>query len=198
MPLPKAPTSAPVPLSSCSPALALAPLQVDPQTQSLSPPTSLPPSAPVLSPSVAPTPFPSASQVTQSLPSQAPTVTTINTADSSLITPNLSASYPPPPLPTSVPETSSPTEPTTRKSNSKPLKAKDGVTTARNLYLIDYLTEHPEATEGDFTNAWKFCDALTKEKYSQLSKEQTRLRKKGPKVAISENLPHAALSSVAN
>ncbi|KAG6873816.1 hypothetical protein C0992_008393, partial [Termitomyces sp. T32_za158] len=82
-----------------------------------------------------------------------------------------------------LPEITTAIEPTTIEptaKRSRPLKPKDGVTTARNLYLIDYLASHPEATEGEFSAAWKICDARTKEKFQQLSKEQTKARKKGP------------------
>ena len=67
----------------------------------------------------------------------------------------------------------------------------------RNLYLIDYLTSHPNTTKGEFAVAWKCCDGATKEvrhvdlpaymiltklitqKYQQLSKEETKAWKKG-------------------
>ncbi|KAG6875535.1 hypothetical protein C0992_003451 [Termitomyces sp. T32_za158] len=67
-----------------------------------------------------------------------------------------------PTLPTSIPEITATIEPTTIEptaKRSRPLKLKDGVTTAQNLYLIDYLASHPEATEDEFSAAWKICDA---------------------------------------
>ncbi|KAG6815592.1 hypothetical protein H0H93_009400, partial [Arthromyces matolae] len=69
-----------------------------------------------------------------------------------------------------------------RKSNAKLLKAKEGVTTARNLFLLDYLKDHPnyEGTEGQFSAIWKASDAATRMKYEELSKSRTKERKKAP------------------
>ncbi|KAG6876720.1 hypothetical protein C0992_012018 [Termitomyces sp. T32_za158] len=100
-----------------------------------------------------------------------------------------------PPLMTSIPEAAPPANtPTMKKINSKQLKAKDGVITARNLYLIDYLISHSEATEGEFAAVWKTCDAATREKYQQLSKEQMKARKKAIQATdvtpTSSNMPN--------
>ncbi|KAG6826994.1 hypothetical protein H0H92_013634 [Tricholoma furcatifolium] len=78
-----------------------------------------------------------------------------------------------------------------KKPNTKPLKAKEGVTTARCIYsslimwfsifLIDYLEAHPDykATEGQFTALWKACDSGIRTKYEQLSKDLAKECKKG-------------------
>ncbi|KAG6822441.1 hypothetical protein H0H92_013889, partial [Tricholoma furcatifolium] len=104
-----------------------------------------------------------------------------------------------PPPPTSIPQTLAPINPAAKRTpHTKQLVAKIGVTTARNLYLIDYLVLHPEATEGEFSTVWKACDAVTKEKYETLSKEHAKARKKGaaPTMApilttTSSNVPDA-------
>ncbi|KAG6901674.1 hypothetical protein C0995_009288 [Termitomyces sp. Mi166 len=64
-----------------------------------------------------------------------------------------------------------------KKLNSKPLQAKDSIITAQNLYVIDYLATHPNATKGDFATVWKSCDAEIKKKYQELSKVQTKAKK---------------------
>ncbi|KAG6848670.1 hypothetical protein H0H93_015005 [Arthromyces matolae] len=81
-----------------------------------------------------------------------------------------------PPPPTSAPlKTVSPSTASAvvvKKSNGKPLKVKEGVTTARNLYLLDYLTAHPDyaGTEGQFSVIWKNSAPAIKTKYEELSK----------------------------
>ncbi|KAG6895312.1 hypothetical protein C0992_001992, partial [Termitomyces sp. T32_za158] len=68
-----------------------------------------------------------------------------------------------PPPSIAIPEMSK-TSPTSigNKPNSKMLQVKDGVTTARNLYLIEYLAMHPDASKAEFASMWKACDAVTK------------------------------------
>ncbi|KAG6852113.1 hypothetical protein C0991_003003, partial [Blastosporella zonata] len=74
-----------------------------------------------------------------------------------------------------------------RKSNAKLLKVKKGVTTARNLFLLDYLKDHPnyKVTKGQFTAVWKACDTATQTKYKDLSKSHTNKYKKAPLVTLS-------------
>ncbi|KAG6895852.1 hypothetical protein C0992_012054 [Termitomyces sp. T32_za158] len=88
-------------------------------------------------------------------------------------------SIPPPSV--TVVQNADPTLPSlAKKPISKPLQAKDGLTTARNLYAIDYLKMHPDTTESEFSASWKMCDAETKKKYQELSKERTKAKKNPP------------------
>ncbi|KAG6895766.1 hypothetical protein C0992_012772 [Termitomyces sp. T32_za158] len=64
-----------------------------------------------------------------------------------------------------------------KKPNSKLLKAKDGLNSARNLYIIDYLKTHPNATDAEFAAVWKECDPEIKKKYQDLAKEATKAQK---------------------
>ncbi|KAG6819020.1 hypothetical protein H0H93_016276 [Arthromyces matolae] len=68
-----------------------------------------------------------------------------------------------------------------KKTNQKLLQAKEGVTSAKNLYIIDYCKTHPNATEAEFSTVWKGLDNATKEKYQQLSKSCTQARKQAKK-----------------
>ncbi|KAG6871494.1 hypothetical protein C0995_004097, partial [Termitomyces sp. Mi166 len=59
-----------------------------------------------------------------------------------------------------------------KKPNLKPLQPKEGITTAScmpysycdygNLYVVQFLEAHPNATKVDCSAAWKACNAKTK------------------------------------
>ncbi|KAG6885792.1 hypothetical protein C0995_009059 [Termitomyces sp. Mi166 len=46
-----------------------------------------------------------------------------------------------------------------------------------NLYLIDYLATHSDATKPEFAAMWKVCDAETKKKYKDLLNKQIKAKK---------------------
>ncbi|KAG6860278.1 hypothetical protein C0995_013390 [Termitomyces sp. Mi166 len=93
---------------------------------------------------------------------------------------------PPPSAP--IPEAAVPSQANiSKKPNAKPLRPKVGLTSARNLFAIDYLTTHPETTETEFANVWKTCDADTKKKYTDLSKDQTKAKKASTQLALSNS-----------
>ncbi|KAG6898873.1 hypothetical protein C0993_003343, partial [Termitomyces sp. T159_Od127] len=62
-----------------------------------------------------------------------------------------------------IPETAAPSQPVVvKRPNLKPLQPKDGVMTARNLYMTDYLKAQLNATKPECSATWKACNATTK------------------------------------
>ncbi|KAG6888042.1 hypothetical protein C0992_009820 [Termitomyces sp. T32_za158] len=110
-----------------------------------------------------------------------------------ILDPLKNVSIPPPSI--TIPQTTSSFLPTlNKKPNSKPLQAKDGVTTARNLYVVEYLAMHPNTTEAEFAAAWKACDAETKKKYQAMSKERTKAKKIANQLPLAQPHPTSSLS----
>jgi len=63
-------------------------------------------------------------------------------------------------------------ESTTNKKSSKLMVASLTVLSARNLFAIEYLKEHPATTKHEFKNIWDNIASETKKEYEALSKER--------------------------